>query len=85
MENKSLAAIFSFEIKELLEISLFNEAALKEKSITVIYMDAKIDNHSIKLILDSGLAGSIITRQLIDQLEVATQSEQTIHISTSNV
>ncbi|KAG9299714.1 hypothetical protein G9A89_013074 [Geosiphon pyriformis] len=34
-----------------------------------IYTDAKIDGHSIKLILDSGSAGSIITRQLMDQLD----------------
>ncbi|KAG9305896.1 hypothetical protein G9A89_016548 [Geosiphon pyriformis] len=33
-----------------------------------MYMDAKIDGQFIKLILDNGSAGSIITRQLIDQL-----------------
>ncbi|KAG9301057.1 hypothetical protein G9A89_015793 [Geosiphon pyriformis] len=69
MEDESLAAIFSFEIKELTETPLFSEAALEEKPITVIYTDAKIDNQSIKLILDSGLASSIITRQLMDQLD----------------
>ncbi|KAG9299399.1 hypothetical protein G9A89_014048 [Geosiphon pyriformis] len=30
--------------------------------------DVKVDGHAIKLILDSRLAGSIITKQLIDQL-----------------
>ncbi|KAG9299517.1 hypothetical protein G9A89_020688 [Geosiphon pyriformis] len=49
-------------------MSLFSGAALEEKLITTIYTDTKVDGHSIKLILDSGLAGSIITRQLIDQL-----------------
>ncbi|KAG9298177.1 hypothetical protein G9A89_005445 [Geosiphon pyriformis] len=33
-----------------------------------MYTDARINSHPIKLILDSGLAGSIITRQLINQL-----------------
>ncbi|KAG9303530.1 hypothetical protein G9A89_018426 [Geosiphon pyriformis] len=37
-----------------------------------MYTNIKIDSHFIKLILDSGLAGSIITRQLIDQLGVKT-------------
>ncbi|KAG9287619.1 hypothetical protein G9A89_019680 [Geosiphon pyriformis] len=33
-----------------------------------MYTDAKVDNHSIKLIFDSRSADSIITQQLIDQL-----------------
>ncbi|KAG9291299.1 hypothetical protein G9A89_021801 [Geosiphon pyriformis] len=33
-----------------------------------MYTDTKVDGHSIKLILDSKLAGSIITRQFINQL-----------------
>ncbi|KAG9287506.1 hypothetical protein G9A89_023878 [Geosiphon pyriformis] len=72
MENKSLTAIFSFEIKEPLEVLLFSGAAFEEKPITAIYTNTKIDGHSIKLILDSELAGSIITRQLIDQLNHQT-------------
>ncbi|KAG9300122.1 hypothetical protein G9A89_000862 [Geosiphon pyriformis] len=67
-EDELFTAIFLFEVKELLEVSLFNKAALEEKPITAIYTDAKIDGHFIKLILNSGLAGSIITRQLMDQL-----------------
>ncbi|KAG9287650.1 hypothetical protein G9A89_024000 [Geosiphon pyriformis] len=68
MENKLLAAIFSFEMEELSEISLFSEAIFEEKPIIAIYINAKIDGHSIKLILDSGSASSIITKQLMDQL-----------------
>ncbi|KAG9306719.1 hypothetical protein G9A89_004266 [Geosiphon pyriformis] len=68
MEDKSLAAIFPFKIKELTETLLFSRAALEKKLITAMYTDAKIDGQSIKLILNSGLAGSIITRQLMDQL-----------------
>ncbi|KAG9289667.1 hypothetical protein G9A89_014402 [Geosiphon pyriformis] len=33
-----------------------------------MYTNVKVDGHSIKLILDSGSAGSIITQQLMDQL-----------------
>ncbi|KAG9290315.1 hypothetical protein G9A89_007046 [Geosiphon pyriformis] len=68
MENESLAAIFLFEIEELTKTPLFRGATLEEKPIMAIYMDAKVDDHSIKLILNSGSAGSIITKQLMDQL-----------------
>ncbi|KAG9307787.1 hypothetical protein G9A89_023352 [Geosiphon pyriformis] len=67
-ENKFLAAIFPFKLKELSNMLLFSGAILEEKSITTIYTDAKIDDHHIKLILDSSSAGNIITRQLMDQL-----------------
>ncbi|KAG9299900.1 hypothetical protein G9A89_005429 [Geosiphon pyriformis] len=52
-KNESLAAIFSFKLEETINPPLFSRAVLEEK---------------LKLILDSGSAGSIITRQLIDQL-----------------
>ncbi|KAG9300342.1 hypothetical protein G9A89_011415 [Geosiphon pyriformis] len=52
MKDESLAAIFSFEIKELLETSLFSGAALKEKPIMAMYTNVKINGYSIKLILD---------------------------------
>ncbi|KAG9291081.1 hypothetical protein G9A89_012953 [Geosiphon pyriformis] len=68
-EDKSLAAIFLFKIEEPTETPLFSEAALEKKPIMVMYMDAKIDSQSIKLILDSGSVGSIITRQLMNQLD----------------
>ncbi|KAG9306653.1 hypothetical protein G9A89_004200 [Geosiphon pyriformis] len=68
IKDESLAMIFFFEIDELSEVLLFSRTALKEKSIIAMYTDVKIDGHTIKLILDSGSADSIITRQLIDQL-----------------
>ncbi|KAG9297565.1 hypothetical protein G9A89_007640 [Geosiphon pyriformis] len=40
----------------------------EKKPLMAMYTDAKVDGHSIKLILDSGSVGSIITKQLIDQL-----------------
>ncbi|KAG9305085.1 hypothetical protein G9A89_007725 [Geosiphon pyriformis] len=67
-ENESLTAIFPFKLEETINSPLFSGTALKEKLITAMYTDAKVDDHSIKLILDSRSAGSIITRQFIDQL-----------------
>ncbi|KAG9303931.1 hypothetical protein G9A89_005841 [Geosiphon pyriformis] len=67
-ENELLDTIFPFELKELLVMPLFSGATLEKKPITVMYTDAKVNSHFIKLILDSGSAGSIITRQLMDQL-----------------
>ncbi|KAG9288352.1 hypothetical protein G9A89_021383 [Geosiphon pyriformis] len=66
--NESLAAIFSFKLEENISIPLFSGATLKEKPITAMYTNTRVDGHSIKLILDSESAGSIITRQLMDQL-----------------
>ncbi|KAG9303548.1 hypothetical protein G9A89_018444 [Geosiphon pyriformis] len=59
--DKLLDAIFSFELEELSNTPLFSGAVLEEKPITTMYTDAKIDGHHIKLILNSGSAGSIIT------------------------
>ncbi|KAG9289390.1 hypothetical protein G9A89_007951 [Geosiphon pyriformis] len=66
--NEFLAAIFPFELEENTPIPLFSGATLEEKLITAMYTDVRVDGHFIKLILDSGSAGSIITRQLMDQL-----------------
>ncbi|KAG9307271.1 hypothetical protein G9A89_017099 [Geosiphon pyriformis] len=60
-KNKSLDTIFSFELEKPLTTPLFSGAALEKKPITVMYTDTKVDGHAIKLILDSRLAGSIIT------------------------
>ncbi|KAG9298661.1 hypothetical protein G9A89_012729 [Geosiphon pyriformis] len=67
-KDKSLTTIFSFELKKPVEILLFSKVALESKPITAIYTDAKVEEQHIKLILDSRLAGSIITQQLMDQL-----------------
>ncbi|KAG9301805.1 hypothetical protein G9A89_003192 [Geosiphon pyriformis] len=52
-EDKSLAAIFSFEIEKPSRVLLFSGATIKEKPIMAIYTDVKIDGYSIKLILNS--------------------------------
>ncbi|KAG9303636.1 hypothetical protein G9A89_018533 [Geosiphon pyriformis] len=67
-EDKSLASIFSFKFEETTTTPLFSEVTLEAKPITVMYTDAKVEGQSIKLILNSSSADSIITRQLMDQL-----------------
>ncbi|KAG9290622.1 hypothetical protein G9A89_011585 [Geosiphon pyriformis] len=62
--NKLLAAIFPFELEKPSSMSLFSGVALKEKPITIIYTDAKVDDHPIKLILDSGSAGNQLDHQI---------------------
>ncbi|KAG9303653.1 hypothetical protein G9A89_018550 [Geosiphon pyriformis] len=48
---------------------MFSGAALNEEClITAIYTEAKVSNTPIKLILNSGSAGSIVTLQLVNQL-----------------
>ncbi|KAG9295505.1 hypothetical protein G9A89_013534 [Geosiphon pyriformis] len=82
--NEFLAAIFSFELEENTTIPLFSGAALEKKPITAMYMDARVDSYPIKLILDSGSAGSIITRQLMDQLDCRVDQAVSARIITAD-
>ncbi|KAG9287463.1 hypothetical protein G9A89_023835 [Geosiphon pyriformis] len=84
IEDKSLAAIFPFEFKKPVEMLLFSKATLELKPITAIYTNAKIDEQYIKLILDSRLAGSIITRQLMNQLDHQVDQAASTRIITAN-
>ncbi|KAG9297544.1 hypothetical protein G9A89_001485 [Geosiphon pyriformis] len=82
--NESLAAIFSFEFEEPFSLLLFSGATLKEKPITVMYTDVKVDRHPIKLILDSNSAGSIITKQLMNQLGCRVNQTVSTRIITAD-
>ncbi|KAG9301832.1 hypothetical protein G9A89_004511 [Geosiphon pyriformis] len=66
------------------KVPLFSRAAFEEKPITVMYTNAKVDGQFIKLILDSGSAGSIITQQLMDQLDHQVDCTVSAHIITAN-
>ncbi|KAG9289692.1 hypothetical protein G9A89_014427 [Geosiphon pyriformis] len=55
--DKSLTAIFSFKFEELTSTFLFSRATHEKKPITTMYMDAKVNGHSIKLILDNSQNG----------------------------
>ncbi|KAG9302379.1 hypothetical protein G9A89_011429 [Geosiphon pyriformis] len=83
-KNETLAAIFSFEFEETIPVPLFSRAALEEKLITAIYTNAKVNGHSIKLILDNGSVGSIITQQLMDQLGRRVDRAVSAHIITTD-
>ncbi|KAG9287843.1 hypothetical protein G9A89_017438 [Geosiphon pyriformis] len=83
-ENESLDAIFLFELEESSDTPLFSGAALEEKLIMAMYTNAKIDGHFIKLIFDSGSAGSIITQQLMDQLGCQVDHAASTRIITTD-
>ncbi|KAG9294442.1 hypothetical protein G9A89_001947 [Geosiphon pyriformis] len=61
-----LAAIFPFKLETQMETPFFSGAALNKKSIMIMYTNVKVNRQTIKLILNSGLAGSIITQQLMN-------------------
>ncbi|KAG9307352.1 hypothetical protein G9A89_017181 [Geosiphon pyriformis] len=59
--DKLLTAIFLFELEELTSMPLFSGATLEKKPITTMYTNAKVNEYSIKLILNSGSVDNIIT------------------------
>ncbi|KAG9298534.1 hypothetical protein G9A89_018893 [Geosiphon pyriformis] len=79
IKNKSLIAIFLFEIEELSATLLFSGTTFEEKPITAMYTDTKIDSHAIKLIfnscrVDCAASGKIImadeaTKTSVDKID----------------
>ncbi|KAG9297315.1 hypothetical protein G9A89_002004 [Geosiphon pyriformis] len=69
-QNANLSDIFPFEFEaNKSPFLLSNTAVNKQKAITAMYTEATVKEKPIHLILDSGLAGSIITYQLMQQLK----------------
>ncbi|KAG9302256.1 hypothetical protein G9A89_008747 [Geosiphon pyriformis] len=69
-ENANLSDIFPFEFEaNESPFLLSNAVANEQKAITAMYTEAKVEGKPIRLILDSGSAGSIITYQLMQQLK----------------
>ncbi|KAG9302623.1 hypothetical protein G9A89_007327 [Geosiphon pyriformis] len=69
-ENTNLSDIFPFEFEANESPFLLSNAAVnKQKAITAMYTEATVKKKPIRLILDSRLAGSIITYQLMQQLK----------------
>ncbi|KAG9289247.1 hypothetical protein G9A89_002590, partial [Geosiphon pyriformis] len=82
-KDTTLTTIFPFNINNLNTHSLFSGATInQDKPITVLYTDARVGKIDIKLILDSRSAGSIITKQLIDQLGCQIDRAATTQIIT---
>ncbi|KAG9284041.1 hypothetical protein G9A89_022815 [Geosiphon pyriformis] len=69
-QNANLSDIFPFEFEANESPFLLSNTAVNEqKAITAMYTEATVEGKPIHLILDSGLAGSIITYQLMQQLK----------------
>ncbi|KAG9294539.1 hypothetical protein G9A89_008650 [Geosiphon pyriformis] len=69
-ENTNLSDIFPFEFEaNESPFLLSNVTANEQKAIMAIYTKAEVKEKTIRLILDSGSAGSIITYQLMQQLK----------------
>ncbi|KAG9284301.1 hypothetical protein G9A89_002111 [Geosiphon pyriformis] len=84
-KDTTLATIFPFDINNLNTHSLFSGAAInQDKPIMALYTDAKVRRIDIKLILDSGSAGSIITKQFMDQLGHQVDCVATAQIITAD-
>ncbi|KAG9287266.1 hypothetical protein G9A89_008896 [Geosiphon pyriformis] len=80
----SYLQLYFFKIEELSEIPLFSRAAIEKKTITAICTDIKVNGQAIKLILDSGSAGSIITQQFINQLDHRVNCTTSARIITAD-
>ncbi|KAG9286710.1 hypothetical protein G9A89_012260 [Geosiphon pyriformis] len=69
-QNANLSDIFPFEFEANESPFLLSNTAVNEqKAITAMYTEATVKGKPIRLILDSGSAGSIITYQLMQQLK----------------
>ncbi|KAG9305508.1 hypothetical protein G9A89_006478 [Geosiphon pyriformis] len=69
-QNANFLDIFSFKFEaNESPFLLSNVTVNKQKAITVMYIEAKVEGKPIRLILDNGSAGSIITYQLMQQLQ----------------
>ncbi|KAG9286214.1 hypothetical protein G9A89_014200 [Geosiphon pyriformis] len=69
-QNANLSDIFPFEFEANESLFLLSNAAVNEqKAITAMYTETTVEEKPICLILDSELAGSIITYQLMQQLK----------------
>ncbi|KAG9304357.1 hypothetical protein G9A89_019919 [Geosiphon pyriformis] len=86
-QNANLLDIFPFEFKANKSLFLLSNAAANEqKAITTMYTKATVKGKPIQLILDSGSAGSIITYQLIQQLQrTVNRPAQTVIVTADGI
>ncbi|KAG9302714.1 hypothetical protein G9A89_005188 [Geosiphon pyriformis] len=83
-KDKSLVAIFPFELEKITLVLLFSRATLDTKPITAMYTDVKVNGQDIKLILNNRSAGSIIIKQLMNQLGHQVDRTVSARIITAN-
>ncbi|KAG9305322.1 hypothetical protein G9A89_007817 [Geosiphon pyriformis] len=86
-QNANFSDIFSFEFEaNKLLFLLSNITANEQKAITAMYTEATIEEKLIRLILNSELAGIIITYQLIQQLQkTVDRPAQTVIVTTDGM
>ncbi|KAG9285425.1 hypothetical protein G9A89_010900 [Geosiphon pyriformis] len=86
-QNANLSDIFSFEFEaNESPFLLSNAAANKQKAITAMYTEATVEGKPIRLILDSGSAESIITYQLMQQLQrTVNRPAQTVIVTADDI
>ncbi|KAG9287751.1 hypothetical protein G9A89_004154 [Geosiphon pyriformis] len=86
-QNANLSNIFSFEFEaNESPFLLSNAAANEQRAITAMYTEATVKRKPIQLILNSGLAGSIITYQLMQQLQrTVDRSVQTVIVTADGI
>ncbi|KAG9286239.1 hypothetical protein G9A89_014225 [Geosiphon pyriformis] len=86
-QNANLSDIFPFEFKaNELPFLLSNAAVNKQKAITAMYTEAEVKRKPIWLILNNRLAGSIITYQLMQQLQrTVNRPAQTIIVIANSM
>ncbi|KAG9299050.1 hypothetical protein G9A89_020363 [Geosiphon pyriformis] len=86
-ENTNLLDIFPFEFEaNESPFLLSNAAGNEQKAITTMYTEAKVKEKTIRLILNSGSAGSIITYQLMQQLKRnVDQPAQTVIVTADDM
>ncbi|KAG9307768.1 hypothetical protein G9A89_023333 [Geosiphon pyriformis] len=79
--------IFPFEFEANESPSLLNNVAVnKQKAITAMYTEAEVEKKPIRLILDSGSTRSIITYQLMQQLQqTVDRPAQTVIITADGM
>ncbi|KAG9289373.1 hypothetical protein G9A89_007934 [Geosiphon pyriformis] len=84
-QNANLLDIFPFEFKaNESPFLLSNAAANEQKAITAMYTKATVERKPIRLILDSESAESIITYQLMQQLQKTVNRPAQTVIVTAN-
>ncbi|KAG9301742.1 hypothetical protein G9A89_003288 [Geosiphon pyriformis] len=84
-QNANLSDIFPFEFEaNESPFLLSNAAANEQKAITVIYTKATVEEKPIRLILNCGSAESIITYQLMQQLQRTVDKPAQTVIVTAN-
>ncbi|KAG9304697.1 hypothetical protein G9A89_000163 [Geosiphon pyriformis] len=86
-QNANLLDIFPFEFEaNKSPFLLSNTAVNKQKAITAMYTETEVKGKPIRLILNSRLAGSIITYQLMQQLQkTVDKPAQTVIVTADSM